>query len=118
MMINSSFIAKKKPEITLSVRIRPTRPAGESLEAAYVRKSISAKYPMPEQDAHLLQVLGGGACTKCDHRYLPGTKDADYFTNSKPCLYCDNPHIGCKVRSVGCFGLVLLLATGVTVLLA
>lgn len=48
MMINSSFIAKKKPEITLSVRIHPTKPAGESLEAAYFRKSNRAKYQMPE----------------------------------------------------------------------
>ena len=48
MMINSSFIAKKKPEISLSVRIYPAKPAGESLEAAYVRKSIRAKYQMPE----------------------------------------------------------------------
>ncbi len=48
MMINSSFIAKKKPEISLSIRIQATKPAGESLEAAYVRKSIRAKYQMPE----------------------------------------------------------------------
>jgi len=48
MMINSSFIAKKKPELSLSIRIHATKPAGESLEAAYVRKSIRAKYQMPE----------------------------------------------------------------------
>ena len=48
MMINSSFIAKKKPEVSLSVRIYPAKPAGDSLEAAYVRKSIRAKYQMPE----------------------------------------------------------------------
>ena len=48
MMINSSFIAKKKPEISLSIRIHATKPAGDSLEAAYVRKSIRAKYQMPE----------------------------------------------------------------------
>ena len=48
MMINSSFIAKKKPEVSLSVRIYPAKPAGDSLEAAYVRKSIRAKYQIPE----------------------------------------------------------------------
>jgi hypothetical protein len=48
MMINSSFIAKKKPEVSLSIRIHAAKPAGESLEAAYVRKSIRAKYQMPE----------------------------------------------------------------------
>ena len=48
MMINSSFIAKKKPELSLSIRIHATKPAGDSLEAAYVRKSIRAKYQMPE----------------------------------------------------------------------
>jgi hypothetical protein len=48
MMINSSFIAKKKPEVSLSVRIYPAKPAGDSLEAAYVRKIIRAKYQMPE----------------------------------------------------------------------
>jgi hypothetical protein len=48
MMINSSFIAKKKPEVSLSVRIYAAKPSGDSLEAAYVRKSIRAKYQMPE----------------------------------------------------------------------
>ena len=48
MMINSSFIAKKKPELSLSIRIHAAKPAGESLEAAYVRKSIRAKYQMTE----------------------------------------------------------------------
>ncbi len=48
MMINSSFIAKKKPELSLSIRIHATKPSGDSLEAAYVRKSIRAKYQMPE----------------------------------------------------------------------
>jgi hypothetical protein len=48
MMINSSFIAKKKPEVSLSVRIYSAKPSGDSLEAAYVRKSIRAKYQMPE----------------------------------------------------------------------
>ena len=48
MMINSSFIAKKKPEISLSVRIYSAKPSGDSLEAAYVRKSIRAKYQRPE----------------------------------------------------------------------
>jgi hypothetical protein len=48
MMINSSFIAKKKPEVSLSIRIHPAKPSGDSLEAAYVRKSIRAKYRMPE----------------------------------------------------------------------
>jgi uncharacterized OB-fold protein len=52
----------------------------------------------------------GTACTKCGHYYLPGTKDGEYFTNSKPCLYCDNPHIGYKVQSAGCVGLFLLVA--------
>lgn len=52
----------------------------------------------------------GTACTKCGHHYLPGTKDGEYFTNSKPCLYCDNPHIGYKVQSAGCVGLFLLVA--------
>jgi len=31
-----------------SIRIHAAKPAGESLEAAYVRKSIRAKYQMPE----------------------------------------------------------------------
>jgi len=48
MMINSSFIAKKKPEISLSVRIYSAKPSGDSLEAAYVRKSIRVKYQIPE----------------------------------------------------------------------
>jgi hypothetical protein len=48
MMINSSFIAKKKPEISLSVRIYSAKPSGDSLVAAYVRKSIRAKYQIPE----------------------------------------------------------------------
>jgi len=48
MMINSSFIAKKKPEVSLSVRIYPAKPSGDALEAAYVRKSIRAKYQIPE----------------------------------------------------------------------
>ena len=48
MMINSSFIAKKKPEVSLSVRIYAAKPSGDSLEAAYVRKSIRAKYQMAE----------------------------------------------------------------------
>lgn len=51
----------------------------------------------------------GTACTKCGHHYLPGTKDGEYFTNSKPCLYCDNPHIGYKVQSAGCLGVILML---------
>ena len=48
MMINSSFIAKKKPEVSLSVRIYLAKPSGDALEAAYVRKSIRAKYQLPE----------------------------------------------------------------------
>ena len=60
----------------------------------------------------------GADCTKCGHSYLPGTKDGDYYGNSKPCLYCDNPHLGYKVRSTGCLGLVLLLAAVGAVLVA
>jgi len=60
----------------------------------------------------------GADCTKCGHSYLPGTKDGDYYGNSKPCLYCDNPHLGYKVRSPGCLGLVLLLAAVAGVLVA
>ncbi len=52
----------------------------------------------------------GAACTKCGHHYVAGTKDDDYYGNSKPCLYCDNPHLGYKVRSAGCVGLLVLLA--------
>ncbi len=47
MMINSSFIAKKRPEVSLSIRLHATKPAGESLEAAYVRRSIREKYQLP-----------------------------------------------------------------------
>ena len=60
----------------------------------------------------------GTACTKCGHHYLPGTKDGDYSTNSKPCLYCDNPHIGYKVQSSGCLGVILLLAAAAVALTA
>ena len=60
----------------------------------------------------------GAECTKCGHSYLPGTKDGDYFGNSKPCLYCDNPHLGYKVRSAGCLRLILLLAVVAGVLAA
>ncbi len=52
----------------------------------------------------------GAACAKCGHHYVAGTKDGDYYGNSKPCLYCDNPHLGYKVRSAGCLGLLVLLA--------
>jgi hypothetical protein len=52
----------------------------------------------------------GAACTKCGHHYVAGTKDGDYYGNSKPCLYCDNPHLGYKVCSAGCLGLVMMLA--------
>ena len=52
----------------------------------------------------------GDSCTKCGHFYEPGTKDGQYYGHSKPCLYCDNPHLGSKVRSAGCLGLLLLLA--------
>ena len=55
----------------------------------------------------------GTACSKCGHHYLPGTKDGEYFANSKPCLYCDNPHIGYKYRSAGCLGLILLLSLAI-----
>ncbi len=55
----------------------------------------------------------GAACAKCGHHYVAGTKDGDYYGNSKPCLYCDNPHLGYKVRSAGCVGLLVLLALAV-----
>ena len=51
----------------------------------------------------------GAACTKCGHFYEPGTEDGDYYGHSKPCLYCDNPHVGYKVQSAGCLGVILLL---------
>lgn len=51
----------------------------------------------------------GTPCTKCGHHYLPGTKDGEYFANSKPCLYCDNPHIGFVAPRTGCLGLIVLL---------
>ena len=51
----------------------------------------------------------GASCTKCGHFYSPGTKDGLYYGHSKPCLYCDNPHVGYKVRSAGCLGAILLL---------
>ena len=52
----------------------------------------------------------GADCTKCGHFYAPGTKDGEYYGHTKPCLYCDNPHVGYKVQSAGCLGVILLLA--------
>lgn len=52
----------------------------------------------------------GASCTKCGHFYAPGTKDGEYYGHTKPCLYCDNPHVGYKVQSAGCVGLFLLVA--------
>ena len=60
----------------------------------------------------------GASCTKCGHFYEPGTKDGNYYGHSKPCLYCDNPHLGYKVRSAGCLGVILLLAVVGAVLVA
>lgn len=55
-----------------------------------------------------MKIWEGASCTKCGHFYAPGTKDGNYYGNSKPCLYCDNPHVGYVVRSSGCLGLILV----------
>lgn len=55
------------------------------------------------------QIWEGNSCTKCGHFYAPHTKDGEYYGYSKPCLYCDNPQIGHKVRSQGCLGAFLAI---------
>jgi hypothetical protein len=60
----------------------------------------------------------GASCTKCGHFYRPRTKDGEYYGHSKPCLYCDNPHVGYKVQSAGCLGVILMLMVVACALLA
>jgi hypothetical protein len=59
-------------------------------------------------DASVMSVWDGARCTKCGHFYAVHTTDGMYYGVSKPCLYCDNPHLGYKVRSQGCLGLILV----------
>jgi hypothetical protein len=47
-MINGAFIAKKKPEVALSIKLLEKKTSDDCLEAAFVRKSIRAKYQMTE----------------------------------------------------------------------
>lgn len=48
VMISNAFVAKKKPEVSLSIRIYSAKPAGDSLDSAYVRNSVRTKYQITE----------------------------------------------------------------------
>lgn len=45
-MINGAFIAKKKPEVALSIKLVENNASDDCLEASFVIKSIRAKYQM------------------------------------------------------------------------